>query len=138
MFLTTNRVQTFDAAFQSRIHISLEYPELDAKSRKTVWQNFLNQHDIAQQNARERPPKALPSAAKAAKESSIEAVDGKAEEEIKDLHRQRTLPHQITSRELDKLSLLRMNGRQIKVSRSHIVLKPNEMIQMLTLLSSGV
>lgn len=41
MFLTTNRVNTFDAAFQSRIHISLDYPELSAESRRTVWKNFL-------------------------------------------------------------------------------------------------
>ena len=41
MFLTTNRVNTFDAAFQSRIHISLEYPELSPSSRRTVWANFL-------------------------------------------------------------------------------------------------
>ncbi|KAL9093035.1 MAG: hypothetical protein Q9165_004173 [Trypethelium subeluteriae] len=43
MFLTTNRVNTFDPAFQSRIHISLDYPELSIDSRKTVWKNFLNQ-----------------------------------------------------------------------------------------------
>ncbi|KAF2186566.1 P-loop containing nucleoside triphosphate hydrolase protein [Zopfia rhizophila CBS 207.26] len=42
MFLTTNRVQTFDPAFQSRIHISLDYPELSIESRKTVWKNFLD------------------------------------------------------------------------------------------------
>ena len=42
MFLTTNRVQTFDPAFQSRIHISLDYQELSVSSRKTVWTNFLN------------------------------------------------------------------------------------------------
>ncbi|KAA8621340.1 SpoVK ATPase of the AAA+ class [Pyrenophora tritici-repentis] len=41
MFLTTNRVQTFDPAFQSRIHISLDYPGLTVESRKTVWKNFL-------------------------------------------------------------------------------------------------
>jgi hypothetical protein len=41
MFLTTNRVQTFDPAFQSRIHISLEYLELSVESRRTVWANFL-------------------------------------------------------------------------------------------------
>ncbi|KAI9659109.1 MAG: hypothetical protein M1821_002069 [Bathelium mastoideum] len=43
MFLTTNRVGTFDPAFQSRIHISLDYPELSAESRKLVWKNFLGQ-----------------------------------------------------------------------------------------------
>jgi ATP-dependent 26S proteasome regulatory subunit len=42
MFLTTNRVETFDPAFQSRIHISLNYEELSIDSRKTVWDNFLN------------------------------------------------------------------------------------------------
>ncbi|KAF1931068.1 P-loop containing nucleoside triphosphate hydrolase protein [Didymella exigua CBS 183.55] len=42
MFLTTNRVETFDPAFQSRIHISLDYQELSIDSRKTVWDNFLN------------------------------------------------------------------------------------------------
>ncbi|KAF2748329.1 P-loop containing nucleoside triphosphate hydrolase protein [Sporormia fimetaria CBS 119925] len=41
MFLTTNRVSTFDPAFQSRIHISLDYPELSLESRETVWKNFL-------------------------------------------------------------------------------------------------
>jgi AAA+ superfamily predicted ATPase len=42
MFLTTNRVETFDPAFQSRIHISLDYQELSIESRKTVWSNFLD------------------------------------------------------------------------------------------------
>ncbi|KAF2014018.1 P-loop containing nucleoside triphosphate hydrolase protein [Aaosphaeria arxii CBS 175.79] len=41
MFLTTNRVETFDPAFQSRIHISLDYQELSLSSRRTVWKNFL-------------------------------------------------------------------------------------------------
>jgi AAA+ superfamily predicted ATPase len=41
MFLTTNRVNTFDPAFQSRIHISLDYQELSLDSRKKVWKNFL-------------------------------------------------------------------------------------------------
>jgi ATP-dependent 26S proteasome regulatory subunit len=42
MFLTTNRVNTFDPAFQSRIHISLDYQELSIDSRRTVWKNFLD------------------------------------------------------------------------------------------------
>lgn len=41
MFLTTNRVATFDTAFQSRIHISIEFPELTYAMRRTIWQNFL-------------------------------------------------------------------------------------------------
>ncbi|TKA79105.1 hypothetical protein B0A49_01828 [Cryomyces minteri] len=69
MFLTTNRVDTFDAAFQSRIHISLDYPELSSDSRRMVWKNFL---------------------AQAGRE------------------------HSITETQLDQLSLMNMNGRQIK------------------------
>ena len=42
LFLTTNRVQTFDSAFQSRIHVALRYEELTTKAKKTVWQMFLD------------------------------------------------------------------------------------------------
>jgi hypothetical protein len=69
MFLTTNRVNTFDAAFQSRIHISLDYPELSIESRKMVWTNFLDAS---------------------------------------------TLENRITAAQLDSLSHMNMNGRQIK------------------------
>ena len=41
LFLTTNRVKDMDPAFQSRIHMSLEYPDLDATSRSAVWRTFL-------------------------------------------------------------------------------------------------
>ncbi|KAJ1329714.1 NTP/NDP exchange transporter [Microdochium nivale] len=42
MFLTTNRMNDIDEAFHSRIHISLEYPNLDHKARSAVWQGFLD------------------------------------------------------------------------------------------------
>ena len=41
LFLTTNRVATFDEAFQSRIHIGLRYGKLDVKTRKAVWEGFI-------------------------------------------------------------------------------------------------
>ncbi|KAJ6438231.1 AAA family protein [Purpureocillium lavendulum] len=41
LFLTTNRVKNMDPAFQSRIHVSLEYPDLDAAARAAVWRSFL-------------------------------------------------------------------------------------------------
>lgn len=41
LFLTTNRVRNMDPAFQSRIHISMEYPSLDKSARAQVWKNFL-------------------------------------------------------------------------------------------------
>ncbi|KAJ4290061.1 hypothetical protein N0V88_006565 [Collariella sp. IMI 366227] len=41
MFMTTNRVDDIDAAFQSRIHVSIEYPDLTSASRRTIWTNFV-------------------------------------------------------------------------------------------------
>lgn len=43
MFLTTNRVDNIDPAFQSRIHISMAYPDLSTESRRHIWVNFLEQ-----------------------------------------------------------------------------------------------
>jgi SpoVK/Ycf46/Vps4 family AAA+-type ATPase len=42
LFMTTNRVRTFDDAFKSRIHVPLKYEELPASSRVKIWKNFLN------------------------------------------------------------------------------------------------
>jgi hypothetical protein len=41
MFLTTNRVKTFDEAFQSRIHFALGYEKLGPSARREVWTTFL-------------------------------------------------------------------------------------------------
>ncbi|KAH8650042.1 P-loop containing nucleoside triphosphate hydrolase protein [Xylariales sp. PMI_506] len=40
LFLTTNRVNTFDDAFKSRIHIPLRYTDLTVESRAQIWRNF--------------------------------------------------------------------------------------------------
>ncbi|KAI8631669.1 ATPase [Xylariaceae sp. FL1651] len=69
LFMTTNRVDNIDAAFQSRIHVSLEYPDLTQASRRQIWQNFV-------------------------KTASLE--------------------NNISETDLDQLSLLTLNGRQIK------------------------
>jgi len=42
MFLTTNRISTFDAAFKSRIHVAIKYSGLSASSRRDVWKTFAN------------------------------------------------------------------------------------------------
>jgi SpoVK/Ycf46/Vps4 family AAA+-type ATPase len=42
LFLTTNRVENMDAAFESRIHLTLNYSELDKPSRKHIWTTFLD------------------------------------------------------------------------------------------------
>jgi hypothetical protein len=42
MFLTTNRISDFDAAFESRIHLTIHYPALDTPSRLHIWKTFVN------------------------------------------------------------------------------------------------
>ncbi|KAI5920429.1 hypothetical protein F4810DRAFT_437474 [Camillea tinctor] len=41
LFLTTNRIESFDRAFQSRIHLALKYRPLDAQARAHLWRLFL-------------------------------------------------------------------------------------------------
>ncbi|KLU91079.1 hypothetical protein MAPG_09602 [Magnaporthiopsis poae ATCC 64411] len=41
LFMTTNRIKTFDDAFKSRIHVPLRYSGLPASSRERIWRNFL-------------------------------------------------------------------------------------------------
>src|SRR4051794_3043739 len=42
LFLTTNRIGTFDDAFISRIHVKLYYRPFTADERQEVWQTFIN------------------------------------------------------------------------------------------------
>lgn len=41
LFLTTNRVRSFDPAFQTRITVALKYSALDEAARQKVWVNLL-------------------------------------------------------------------------------------------------
>ncbi|KAI1612952.1 AAA family ATPase [Exophiala viscosa] len=41
LFLTTNRISNIDPAFHSRIHVTVNYPNLSVESRKHIWQTFL-------------------------------------------------------------------------------------------------
>ncbi|MCJ1477834.1 hypothetical protein MMC13_006507 [Lambiella insularis] len=41
LFLTTNRVDSLDPAFESRIDVALNYQELSATSRRQIWSNFI-------------------------------------------------------------------------------------------------
>lgn len=42
IFLTTNRVQTIDEAFASRVHVAIRYDELKMSDRKKVWMGNLS------------------------------------------------------------------------------------------------
>jgi SpoVK/Ycf46/Vps4 family AAA+-type ATPase len=41
LFMTTNRADNIDTAFRSRIHISIEYPNLGTCARHQIWRNLL-------------------------------------------------------------------------------------------------
>ncbi|KAK0451616.1 P-loop containing nucleoside triphosphate hydrolase protein [Armillaria borealis] len=45
LFLTTNRIKTFDEAFLSRFSIAIKYPELDVAGRRAIWQKFFSLAD---------------------------------------------------------------------------------------------
>lgn len=42
MFLTTNRIEAFDPAFKSRIHLSIKYEPLCKEFRRQLWYNFIS------------------------------------------------------------------------------------------------
>ena len=51
LILTTNRVGTFDEAFESRIQLSLHYDNLTESQRRVIWTNFLTRlKDIDEDN----------------------------------------------------------------------------------------
>jgi SpoVK/Ycf46/Vps4 family AAA+-type ATPase len=41
MFLTTNRIDAFDPAFESRIHLTIQFSKLDFDARLHVWRTFV-------------------------------------------------------------------------------------------------
>ncbi|KAI1498632.1 putative AAA family ATPase [Biscogniauxia marginata] len=41
LFMTTNRVEAIDPAFQSRIHVTIRYPPLHAEARRQIWKGFI-------------------------------------------------------------------------------------------------
>ena len=43
MFMTSNRADTIDQAFKSRIHLTLHYPDLDLVAKEHIWRQFTSQ-----------------------------------------------------------------------------------------------
>lgn len=46
--MTSNRADHLDPAFESRIHVSIRYPELNSTSRRQIWKQFLGDNGIAE------------------------------------------------------------------------------------------
>ena len=41
LFLTTNRLDHFDKAFQSRIHLTRKLPDLGREQRQSIWEGLI-------------------------------------------------------------------------------------------------
>lgn len=41
--MTSNRADTIDHAFHSRVHLTLQYPDLDSTARADIWRRFSTQ-----------------------------------------------------------------------------------------------
>lgn len=50
LFLTTNRVGTFDDAFVSRIHVVIHYPDFTDEQRGQIWDIFFNKLEREKEN----------------------------------------------------------------------------------------
>ncbi|KAI9675245.1 MAG: hypothetical protein M1822_008982 [Bathelium mastoideum] len=52
MFMTTNRIETIDLAFQSRIHIAIKYDMLTPERRRRIWERFIDRLDEREEEAK--------------------------------------------------------------------------------------
>ena len=93
LFLTTNRAAAFDEAFESRVHIAMNYTELSPSSRKEVWKTFLS------------PPSASPSPSISGSSSMPADLSSEPIERKKSA---------ISDSEIDEFVQMDLNGRQIK------------------------
>jgi hypothetical protein len=100
LFLTTNRVETFDEAFQSRIHMGIRYDNLPAKARKKIWQ-----HHVGKVEKMGREAEAEKEMKEKAKETD---PDKKPTEEEK-----KEVAKPFSEADFDELSKRSMNGRQV-------------------------
>ncbi|KAI0016091.1 hypothetical protein F4780DRAFT_713665 [Xylariomycetidae sp. FL0641] len=111
LFLTTNRVQTFDDAFQSRIHLALPYAELDLKAKKAVFKIFIKRvQDMATASSNGT---SKPRDAKGAAAATIMNGDGR-ESNKKVQNCDTRLVEEFTEDDYSELARHELNGRQIK------------------------
>ncbi|KAI6801864.1 P-loop containing nucleoside triphosphate hydrolase protein [Hortaea werneckii] len=104
LFLTTNRVDTFDEAFQSRIHLPLRYGELSAKAKRRVWGMFL---EMARGNSSSSSASSSSSSGEGQGGAGFE--DGKVGKEVSGVR-----VADFSEEDLDVLARHQLNGRQIK------------------------
>ena len=59
LFLTTNRIGSFDDAFVSRIHISLYYGEFTEDDRRKIWNIFFDKLARDRKNVMQIPAETI-------------------------------------------------------------------------------
>jgi hypothetical protein len=129
LFLTTNRVETFDEAFQSRIHIALRYNDLDQKAKKQIWKTFLNmvEKDIRTIEAEKAAKAAAEDVVEKGKEEKEAGAEGgggldarkeESEENLAPAKKELVVDPEgwtkiVSKNELEWLSKRNLNGRQV-------------------------
>lgn len=53
LFLTTNRLNTMDPAFLSRIHIAIKLNDLNTRARRAIWTAFIERLDDTESSGRD-------------------------------------------------------------------------------------
>jgi hypothetical protein len=106
LFLTTNRVNTFDEAFQSRIHMGIRYEELSMGARKEIWMNYVGRVEKMESGEAEKEE---------GDENKEENKDKKSEKE-KDKEKSGEQSSSLLSEaDYDYLSRKALNGRQVRL-----------------------
>ncbi|KAK8052294.1 ATPase family AAA domain-containing protein 3A-like [Apiospora rasikravindrae] len=132
LFLTTNRVESFDEAFLSRMHIPLRYDELDNKARKAVFKMFIER--VRNNGAATDTATTLPSATAANTEdgdcevapSSSSSAGGAGGEGANRVA-------EFTDEDYNELARYSLNGRQIKntvITAHRVARQKNEPLGM--------
>jgi SpoVK/Ycf46/Vps4 family AAA+-type ATPase len=128
LFLTTNRVETFDEAFQSRIHLALKYGELSPKARKSVWKMFIERvqaSEVAEVEAAKTKKECGEDSKKTAGDGVFDAAVVDTAKPPRTTAVKSSTP--FTEADYDVLARKVLNGRQIKnVARTAQALALNE------------
>jgi DNA polymerase III delta prime subunit len=104
LFLTTNRVETFDEAFQSRIHMGIRYDNLEAKARRKIWMHHVGKVEQMGRDAEEEREK------KESAETKTKAADVDKGEAVV---QKKEVAKPFSEVDFDELSKRSMNGRQV-------------------------
>ncbi|KAG8526543.1 uncharacterized protein KY384_008744 [Bacidia gigantensis] len=118
LFLTTNRVQCFDPAFTSRIHIGLRYGELDIKTRKAIWRLFIEKVRALGPTSPDAPiiTAGTPAPTNNAVAASSSTVPVKSKADAKEPARRShgVEPGAFGDEDMKRLASYELNGREIK------------------------